>query len=258
MQKFLAVLSLSLVLGFLIGCGGDDPIEPGGVNPPTGLTIAVAAPDSLSIQLSWTASTTILAQVDGYIVYFTGAPIDTTTALSYTHTNPTSLGDYYVTAYKGSEESSAPDTVSTNIVVATNQGPIYELDSSNPSGYGWKNDGSGKVFSAVSANMDSIDIIIDADHDLRSPSDTLIGGWHTTPIADAGLMAEIIYDTLSVAPITGYANFQTPNQGNAFFLWIQDAYYAKMYVLTAGGSHPDINITFKYGFQPVSGFRRLN
>src|SRR3990172_7874197 len=110
MQKTLAVLSCLLFLGFLVGCGGDDPTPPA-----TGLTISVAGSDSLSIQLNWTAAASVLSAVDGYKVYFNAAEIADVSTASYTHTNPASLGNYYVKAYTGSTLSDPTNTVSTNV-----------------------------------------------------------------------------------------------------------------------------------------------
>jgi hypothetical protein len=91
MQKSLAVLSIVMILSFLMGCGDDEPVGPG-LQPPDDVTISVAAADSLSIQLNWTAVTaTVTAAADGYYIYFEGAKIDSTTTNSYTHTNPTLL-----------------------------------------------------------------------------------------------------------------------------------------------------------------------
>jgi hypothetical protein len=256
MQRSLAVLSIVMILSFLVGCGDDDPVGPG-LQPPTDVTISVAAADSLSIQLSWTAvTTTVTAAADGYFIYFEGAKIDSTTTTSYTHTNPTLLGDYQVSSYQGNDESSGKsNTVSTNVVNNdTSPDSIFEFGSSNQSGYGWMDDGMGVVYSAISANQDSIDIMMDAGFRIRSPEDSL-PGWNVTGIWAA---PGDIYDTLSVAPSTGYANFQDPVQNLTYVLWIrQGVFYAKIHAITVGGTAPNRYVKFKYTIQPVKGFRKL-
>jgi hypothetical protein len=223
------------------------------IENPTGLTIIVAGADSLSITLSWTESPT--DDIDGYVIYLDGAIEDTTTNESITLT-PTSLGEYYVRAYKGSDFSDPSNAVSTEIVESTNQGPIFDLDapsSVGPSGYGWMDDGSGNEYAVVAANQESVDVYIDEDFDIASPS-RIGGGWNVTPIA---FDIAWDYDTFTEAPNTGYVDWEDIVDGGTYVLYVDDAYYVKIEITEVGNAQGFDYIEFRYGFQPIAGYRRL-
>lgn len=254
MKRGLLLLGLFLIALFsFFGCE-KKPTEPVVVGAPENFTIVVAGTDSLSLKLSWETSPT---SVDGYIIYFENSPIETTAALSYTY-KPNSLGDYKVTAYKGTTESSPSNTVSTKLVSAINQGPVYwtnDPDPNHPSGYGWSADGSGACYAIAPPqypNKDKIDFIVDGYFDLRNPADLYDPTWHTTGIAYSD---QWTYDNLAEAPATGYMNFQDVVAQGTYILWVHGKYYVKLGITGVDeGVH---SITFKYGFQKIQGFRRL-
>jgi hypothetical protein len=165
-----------------------------------------------------------------------------------------------VSSYQGNDESSGKsNTVSTNVVNNdTSPDSIFEFLSSNQSAYGWMDDGTGRVYSASSSKIDSIDLYMDTGFRFRNPSDTMetLGtGYHTTGIFPTG---GNVYDTLSVAPTTGYFNWENPVQNQTYVLWIrQGTFYAKIHAITVGGTAPNRYVKFKYTIQPVKGFRRL-
>ena len=251
-MRIVALLSTLALVLMIVGCGEDEPTGPGPtVSPPTSLTIQVAGTDSLSIRLTWVAPT---QTVDGYIVTLPGGGVDTTTNEFYEHT-PSSLGSYTVKAYVGSDASATVDTT-TVLHSETNEGPIYWLqdpDPGHPSGYGWDLTGNGATYSANSSNRDLIDLILDADEDLRSPADTFGSLWHTTGIA---YNAAWTYAGMTVAPASGYLTWQSPVVNGVYVLWLANsAQYLKLEITEHdAGTH---SIRFNFGFQRVTGFRRL-
>jgi hypothetical protein len=251
-MKKLALLGVIVLAIFLVqGCSKEDDIVV--IASPTGLTIVVAGADSLSIHLDWTASTT--ADIDGYVIYFNGTVEDTTTNTSITMI-PNELGEYYIRAYKDSDYSDPSNTVTTELVESSNQGPLYDFDAPSavgPSGYGWLADGSGSEYSMITANQESVDVYVDSDFDLASPSREG-SGWKVTPIAfDIGWD----YDNLDVAPITGYVDWEDIVDGGTYVLYVNDTYYVKIEITEVGTSQGFDYIRFRYGFQSVAGFRRM-
>jgi len=251
-MRIVALLSALALVMLIVGCGEDEPTGPGPtVAAPTSLNIQVAGADSLSIRLTWTAST---STVDGYIVTGPGALVDTTTNTYYEHT-PTLLGAYSVKAYVGSSSSATVDTT-TALHSETNEGPIYWLqdpDPGHPSGYGWDATGNGATYSAQNAYRDYIDLLLDADEDLRSPADTFGSLWHTTGIA---YNASWTYSGMTVAPLSGYLNWQSPVVNGVYVLWLEGAaQYLKLEITEHNASTHSIR--FDFGFQRVAGFRRL-
>jgi hypothetical protein len=251
MIRILAVLGVLVLIASIVGCG-DNPEEPVVVPAPTNLTIAVAGTDSLSVLLSWTAPV-VAVDIDGYIVSFKGNVLDTVTTTSYQHT-PSSLGAYSVKAYKGSDASSAIEK-STALHEETGEGPLYYLadpDTTHPSGYGWDAAGSGQTYSAASANKDFIDLVLDADEDLRSPADTFGSSWHTTGIAYDGAWT---YAGMVTAPVSGYFTWQNVVVNGVYVLYPESGNYVKMEITSYdAGTH---SIAFKFGYQTVTGFRKL-
>lgn len=248
-MRIVALLAALAMVLLIVGCGEDEPTGPGPTVPsPTNLTIEVAGSDSLSVRLSWDAPAD---SVDGYIISFAGNVIDTTVNTYYQDT-PSALGTYSVRSYQGSSSSSAVE-ISTALHEEAGEGPIYYLPSSNPSGYGWDSSGNGTVYSAVSGNKDLIDLILDADDDLRSPSDTFGVDWHTTGIA---YNVAWTYSGMTIAPNSGYLTWQSPVVNGVYVLFLTGTgNYLKLQVT----SYDSVNhsITFNFGFQAVAGFRRL-
>ncbi|MFA5033328.1 MAG: hypothetical protein WC614_09940 [bacterium] len=253
MKKMLGMLlCIGLVVG-LSGCGKNNPGDPTSVAAPTALTLAVAGADSLSLKLTWTASTDTAT---GYIVYLNDEVLDTVTACEYTH-QPTELGDYEVKAYIGGTISDAAEK-SSAIETATNEGPVYIVPSPlGPSGYGWASDGTGAEYSLGAdgsrQNTDKVDFVLDVDSTLTSPSTFDTEFAHSTGIA---YDISYSYDNLAQAPITGYATYEGLVDGATYVLWLQNKYYAKMQI-TTGTESGTLKITFKYGFQKIAGFRLL-
>ncbi len=265
MKKLLTFLGIFSIAVFFFGCD-KEPTDPDTLASPTNFTLAVAGNDSLSLELSWDAS---IDTVDGYLVYFEGNVIDTVTAtksLTYTHI-PTALGDYKVTAYKGSKESD-PVTESSELVETVNAvGPVYWMAApaaTGPSGYGWDTDGSGDTYSMSSSTastpkamtdfyVDSVGFAKDTDK-IISP-DNLYTEWNETWFYDFGAN---VYDTLSVAPSwSGWHNYaDAATLNNTIVLFVKDKHYLKMKIAehNASGDH---YIKFQYGFQKIAGFRRL-
>jgi hypothetical protein len=251
-MRIAALLSALALVMLIVGCGDDEPTGPGPtVSAPTNLDVQVAGADSLSIRLTWTAPS---QTVDGYIVTIPGGSVDTTTNTYYEHT-PTSLGAYSVKAYLGGNSSSTLDTT-TALHSETNEGPIYWLqdpDPGHPSGYGWDASGNGATYSASSANRDYIDLILDADEDLRSPADTFGSSWHTTGIA---YNASWTYSGMTVAPLSGYLTWQSPVVNGVYVLWLEaGGQYLKLEITEHNTSTHSIR--FNFGFQRIAGFRRL-
>lgn len=253
MKKLLPLLGVFLIVSFF-GCG-DDAEE--ALVPPSNLSIVVAGSDFLSLKLSWDKSA---SEIDGYIIYFDGSPIDTATDLTCTH-KPTSLGGYKVTAYKEDEESDPTSTISTKLVEDINRGPIYWTGAGSPadapSGYGWSADGSGQGYKVGASgdrqNTDKIDFIIDSAFDLTQPWEFDNDFEHKTGIAYNSSWS---YDNLAEAPQTGYDNFQNVGDGWTYALWVNDKYYVKLTITGVETGTPK-SITFKYGFQKIAGFGRL-
>ncbi len=256
MKKLLTFLGIFSLAVFFFGCE-EEPTDPDTLAPPTNLTLAVAGSDSLSLKLSWDASTDT---VDGYLVYFEGDVIDTvaaTKSLTYTDT-PTALGEYKIKAYKGSKLSD-PVTESSELEEDTNQGEVYWTGDTNPdhpSGYGWVSDGTGKAYSLTSGkgwtNTDKVDFVLDyydkkSTLMIRSPDDYNTAFDHTTGVAHN---ISWTYD-IAEAPV-GYGNYEDVVDGGTYVLWVHGKYYVKMKVTATA-----TDITFKYGFQKIAGFRRL-
>ncbi|MFQ5906685.1 MAG: hypothetical protein ACE5JA_08935 [bacterium] len=88
---------------------------------------------------------------------------------------------------------------------------------------------------------------------MRSPADTFGGTWHSTGLA---YNVSWTYAGVTVAPQSGYLNFQTPVVNGVYVLWLAaSGHYVKLEVT----EHDTVNhsIRFKFGFQTVGGFRRL-
>jgi hypothetical protein len=262
MKRLLPLLGISL-LAIFFGCEKEEnPVEPTQLAPPTNLTIEVAGADSLSLTLSWTASTD---SVKGYIIGFKGETIDSTGAdtLTYTHT-PSSLGEYTVRAYKGNTKSE-PISELTTLVEADDQGPVWWFaapSDTGSSGYGWGEDGTGTCHNFRNENKPYIDFYMDTVEVVKG-SDKMISpdaypGWsdaHETWF----YMHTASYDNIDRAPhpdSVNYYNYAEIALNGTYILELQSGNYLKMEVThrKIEGHH---NFVFKYGFQKIPGFRRL-
>ncbi|MCK4352088.1 hypothetical protein KAW65_01640 [candidate division WOR-3 bacterium] len=266
MKKYLAFLGIFILIIGFCGCKETfNPEEPTPLASPTNLGIVVAGSDSLSLKLTWTASSD---EVDGYYIYFDGAVLDTTTATTYTDT-ATSLGDYKVSAYKGTKESAPTDIMSTKLVETVNPvGPVWWMAAptdTGPSGYGWADNGTGNTYSMADSTaatakamvdfyMDSVGLVKGTDK-IISPDNLYGNGWNATCFYDFG---GNVYDTVSVVPGWGcwmnYAEITALN--STYALFVKDKYFLKIKITErqSSGHH---YIKFLYGFQPIAGFRRL-
>ncbi|MDD2890725.1 MAG: hypothetical protein PHE49_08825 [bacterium] len=255
------LLCIGLVVG-LSGCGKNNPGDPDTVAAPTALTLAVAGADSLSLKLTWTASTDT---ADGYIVYLNDEVLDTVTACEYTH-QPTELGNYEVKAYIGGTISDAVEA-SSSLETATPGSKVYWMAAATAvgnSGYGWSTVGSGADYSMSSGTaatekamtdfyVDSASVAKGTDK-IISP-DNYYSTWNATWFYN---FSGNVYDTLSVAP--GWSQWKNYSEvtavNNTIVLYVKDSHYVKIQI-TASNSTGDHYIELKYGFQKIAGFRRL-
>lgn len=261
-RKLLLFLGIFLIGGVVCFYGCKE--EPGEeIKAPINLTATVTG-DSLSLRLSWGASST--EDIDGYFVYFENEPIDTVTNTVCDH-KPGSLGEYEVKAYKGDDKSDPSNIVSTKLQETINPvGPVWWMaapSDTGSSGYGWNSNGTGDVYSMKDSTastpkantdfyLDSVAVAKGTDK-IISP-DNLYNDWNATWFHDCG---GNVYDTLSIAPTTGYTNYGEVTATNqTFILIVKDKYYVKMKISDrkTSGHH---YIKFHYGFQTIAGFRRL-
>ncbi|MBN1756205.1 hypothetical protein JW877_08350 [bacterium] len=252
MKKWLFLLGiLILALSLFVGCE-EETTE--AIGTPRNLSVSVAGNDSLSIELDWDAP--LEGTAAKYLVYFDNVLIDSVdapaTAMELT---PTTLGDYRVSAVSDDdEESDKSSAVSTDVVAFMSQGPVYWISDpspTHPSAFGWNDDGSGTTYSASEANQAHIDFYIDADFDIASPSRTSWSNPNTTGMK----LAATGYDNLKIADVSGYGDYEDIVDGGTYLFWVQDAYYVKLQI--SGYDAVNHNITFKYAFQTVPGYRRL-
>lgn len=261
-------LLLSMLLGastlMLVGCG-PGPEAPG---IPTGLEITQAINNGLGVKLEWDA----VEEADGYVVLFEGAVIDSVTTETFNDEDPGDVGQYRVKAYADGEESDPSDAVST--VPKAGGATIYERSSAGYSCFRWGANGTGATFSIQDPYngwdfyADDFQAGTDPLHiHLVSPSYNIAGSPYSTE--DTTWISEnpVNYDTLHVAPTTGYSEIgpdddpSNPTEGlNAGEAYVVEAkvdgntHYAKVKITSIGTE----NIDFSYAFQAVPGFRRLD
>ena len=238
------------------------------LQPPANLRIETAGADSLSINLSWIASPT--EDIDGYIIRLGALELGRVTGTSLTHT-PASLGIYRVSAYRGNEES-GEISASTELVIRENQGPVWWFDAPSDTGYsayGWDETGSGTLYRFSSSDPDNrpfIDFWMDTLTPVKgtdkifSPRD-FGGAWvdaRETWFYTTGNTGEAGFVNTKIAPGAGHwFNYaEITAIGRVYILHLTTGHYVKILVTDRKieGHH---NFTFKYGFQPVKGFRRL-
>ncbi|OYD14275.1 hypothetical protein CH333_08430 [candidate division WOR-3 bacterium JGI_Cruoil_03_44_89] len=263
MKRLMAIAVIPLIL-LIFGCD-EEPEEV--LQAPTNLQIEVTGGDNLSIKLTWNASPT--TNIDGYVVRLNDVTLDRVTGTQFTHNNPTSLGVYRVRAYRGDDESDAIQ-VSTELIVRENQGPVWWFDAPSDTGYsayGWNADGIGNTYSMVGANKDSIDFYMDSVG-VGKGTDKIISpdsypGWgdaHETRFNTTGNTGVDGFTNTKIAPEFGvgaYSNYaEITETGKVYILYLESGHYVKLLVTgrKVSGNH---NFTFKYGFQPIAGFRRL-
>ncbi len=263
MKKLIPFLLTPICLILSGGGCKTEPVE--ALQAPSNLQIEVAGNDSLSIKLTWDASPT--SDIDGYVIRLNDVSIDNVTNTEYTHNNPTELGTYRVRAYRNDDESN-PIEASTELIIAANQGPVWWFDAPIDTGYsayGWDENGAGNTYSMVVGNKDLIDFYMDTVS-VAKGTDKIIStdAWwddaNETRFHTTALTGETGFTNTKIAPefgIGAYLNYaEITATGSIYILYLENGYYLKMLVTSrkVNGHH---NFIFKYGFQPVAGFRRL-
>jgi hypothetical protein len=264
MKKLLA-LSISLAfLLIIVGCGEDVVIS-----APGNFVISAAA-DEISVVLDWDPNPSD-EEVDGYIIYFNSVAADTTENETYTHTDPMETGDYYVTAYKGEDESDPSTTQTTTPVVATGVA-LDELNGANESGYGWNTTtGQGAIYSMID---DTHAAVIDfyftdwaagfagayglyspdlAPTDPGAPAGIVgTSGWKLTGFI--GLADN--FDDVTTLPLTGYLDREDNVAENMTYgIYTEDGNYAMVEVQSINTGTGTVQV--RTAFQVVPGLAIL-
>ncbi len=234
------------------------PIE-GGPGVPTNLTLT-AGTDGASVVLTWQAPT---ETVDGYNIYFSttsggaGTKIgSTTTELTYTDATPTSAGYYYVTSYTGSTDSDKSSVVDDVPVEGTNTATVMEYKGADPSGYAWSTTGVGNTYPL--SQKDQADVFLyggvsfeEALYIYSADENPWAGSRHTD-VVDMGSNS---FDAVTFAPGSGYFTGEAITVGHVYFLWNVDNHLIKIRCEAVNGSYPSREMTFKYAYQTLAGFR---
>lgn len=118
----------ALAIGALLAaCGGDDPVEPPTLDPPT--NVAVAATSATTAHVTWTAAATatsyIIQRAQGAAGGFENVGSASATSFDDSGLNPETLYRYQIASVSGSDVSgySAPATVTTPVA----QTPTVEV-----------------------------------------------------------------------------------------------------------------------------------
>ncbi len=265
-MKRLLILSATaiLILG-VTGC--EETVE---LTAPANFEIS-AATDEISVVLDWSPNPSD-ESIDGYVVYFNDEAIDTTENETYTHTDPQETGTYFVTAYRGDEESVSSGELSTVPVVEDNI-TLAEINATGNSGLGWdRTDGSPTTYSMEDAtNASVIDFyfsnwaaafaepyyFISPDLVTTDPGVTwtMTGTWNESGFT---LALTDNFDSLTVLPGTGnYTNSQEVTTTNATygFYSVTDDYFGMVEVKSINYTTGEVEV--RVAFQPVQGLRIL-
>ena len=261
------LLALSILAAFLLitGCG-----EEAALTAPENFTIS-ASTNGLSVVLEWSENPSD-EEVDGYYIYFNDALADSTENTTYTHEDPQVTGIYYVTAYRGEDESEASAELST-VPVVDDGTQLAEIGAQGEeSGYGWsRTSGQGIKYSMADAsNAGSIDLYFTnfavgygiVPYYIASPDEVLnddgaawlhgTTGWMTTGFSAA---LSDPFDDVTVVPLTGYDNYQEVTQGATYAVYTDDGHYAivevESYSTTTG------NIQIRSAVQLIPDLRIL-
>ncbi len=246
---FLGVAVVALIF-FGFGCenGEEDILAPSAL-------ILEGATSENDLVLTWTASGT--ADIDGYYIYFNGGEIVdvAATVTTYTHVNPATVGEYKVTAYRGSDES-AGATAST--VPYEGIGELWDMDTPTGTGYsgwGWNwTTGAGASYSADSTNKNNIEFYYDSDN-------TLTSAWDLWNVNETGFLRITDYTNAGNLPTRGYTNFEDVIDGQAYALVAKGTLVTWHYIklrIDSYSSTPHDKITFTYAFQLVPKFTLLD
>ncbi len=247
---FLGVAVVALIF-FGFGCenGEEDILAPSAL-------ILEGATSENDLVLTWTASGT--ADIDGYYIYFNSVEIGDVlpTVITFTH-SPVTVGEYKVTAYRGSDES-AGATAST--VPYEGIGELWDMDTpagTGYSGWGWNwTTGTGASYSVIEANKDNIEFYYDSDNTLTCSMELPWG------VNSTGFLRITSYTNAGNLPTTGYTNFEDVIDGQAYALIAYKTstttwHYIKLRI-DSYSSTPDDKITFTYAFQLVPKFTLLD
>ena len=204
-----------------------------------------------SIKFTWDA----IQDADGYIVKYNGIE-DTIQVTSYTLGEPTT--EVEIVAYKGSDESD-PWTHSFAAVETQNLDWYTRADSdpNHPSGLGFNNDGSVVTISYAQGDHNAIDFVADNDNSITAIQE--LDG-NVNKYNAVAFSATYDYNTMNMAPETGYTTYEQVVQQGTFAL-LKDTdgqkndndIYAKLYVKGIDGTRWTVDVTV----QPIGGLRWL-
>jgi len=270
---------IPFMVGLLLICSCElGPIEE--VATPQNLTIE-AYDNGLGIRLSWD----MVENAEGYRIYFKPAGENTYTridevtpgsATSYTQDadaiDSLGLGDYYVTAFKGRNESSPSNVVST-IPVFEDGCKIYDLDAPTQVGYSaynWEADGNGEPRSYNSTDdwdiylNDGVDGAIDTSKFHIISPDTALQ-WFQIPPEGVDNGAAYIAEVDDPSNIPSGTSITTKYQPESMDEGIASGDYYVVYMKDEGPFYVLLQITrildngieFDYWFQTIPNFRRF-
>jgi hypothetical protein len=259
MKKLIALSLTIAALIAIVGCGEESALV-----APANFTIS-AGTNELDVILDWDEVT---EEIDGYIVYFNNAAIDTVATAGYTHADPQESGVYYVTAYLGEDESDPTPDEST-VPVIVDDITVSEINATGSSGFGWsRTSGSATAYSMADAtNAAFIDFyfsnwgsgytppygFISPDLVETDPGVT----WNMSGTWNASSFTEDLteqFDDVILVPGTGYYTTQEITATNATYaVYTEDGYYGMVEVksINAGAG----SISLRVAFQLVPGLR---
>ncbi len=259
------ILALSILAAFLLitGCGEEEALT-----APENFTIS-AANDEISVVLDWDANPSG-EEVDGYYIYFNDDIIDSTTNATYTHDDPMETGIYYVTAYRGEDESESSDEMSTVPVIDAGS-ELAEIGvPDEESGYGWSTStGQGTKYSMADATYaGSIDFYFtdwavgySGMYEIDSPSRVTLDpgavhlqgttGWRITGFNE---LTEG-FDDVTVLPTTGYDTFIVLGTNITYGVYTADGHYGMVEVQSWSTTTGMVQI--RTAFQTVEGLAIL-
>ena len=226
------------------------------VPSPTDLQIASGA-NGLSVILSW--SFVHPDSADGFIIYKSGIQIDSISTDTTVYTdNSEMLGYFYVTAYRGTEESNPSNTVSDTVII-TRDVQIWEWwVPAQPSGFGWDTlTGIGYTYNCTPGNAEYIDFYLNNLRSLGivSADEPPYEGFHTTGILFMGFV------DFNIVPPTGYYNWENALI-NAYYavvtrLETANNHFAKIRITSVSIEYPEY-IIFDTNYQLIQGLRLLS
>ena len=259
MKKLFGIAIAMAALIILVGCEGEVTLDTPSVTYEVG-------DNGGSLTLTWVEIT----DADGYYIYADDAVVDTLddpTTTTYTTSTPAQV--YGVTAYAGSDESTADEVDCTpvetmNITVYGNSDPAPD----HPSGIGFTTSGNCVTLAlSDSTNWIDIDFYFDDANftfiTIVSPSDHLPNPYNDEEnfTSDSGTD----YDGLDIADPSGtYISQRTLAEGAVLSLWIdpdhdgwddENDHFGKMSIESISGSAAPYSAVITVAYQPVAGLR---